>query len=159
MKAIFYLFLIFTTICNSQELKETRRFYKITIFQWTKDSLGIDNKRLVVIDENGDVTYNKQKNYAKFDVAILESFFSQFIQKENIIKNVANDDPPSVASIPNNGEKNIYISIIETKDFIVEKDYVNPSQYNWRAINFADLTNIFHDLHQTEMITLKKMLE
>lgn len=144
MKKIILLFLVLLSSYSFSQDKESHdsQLYNITIFKWSKDLNGKDLYKVINIDENGNLFLDK-KQILKVDMNSLSKGFNEFIKQENIIKEEANDNPPSAAQIPEKGEQSININIITLADYMKEKDldFYNKSTYSWSKIYSIDEIN------------------
>lgn len=161
-KALF-LFTCLILLCAFKPLQNTdddKQLYKVIIFKWVKSEKGEDQKKVIIINQDGSITINNKIIDKKINVKSFTKGINKFIIKENLVKEPANNDPPRMASIPKNGEQFISITIIKFKDFVNEKDFANISQYSFRKIkNSSDESiTIYKYLPSDDIIFLKKYL-
>jgi len=126
MRLNFLVFLLSSFfLINGQNLKKDESdTFLVTIFKWEKDLDGKDTKKVIKIDAEGNIEYNRVKNYAKLNASSFNNGCIKFIETEKLIKIEDNDDPTPASPIPQNEEQIINITIIQIKDLI--KD-----EYSW----------------------------
>ena len=139
---------------------DDNQLYKVIIFKWVKNEKGEEEKKVVIINQDGNISINNKISDKKINVKSFTKGINKFITKEKLVKEPANNDPPRMASIPKNGEQFISITIIKLKDFVNEKDFANISQYSFRKIKKSsdESISIYKYLPSDDLIFLKKIL-
>lgn len=155
-----FAFLIVLSSFKSFQKNDDDKLYKVIIFKWSKDEKGKEEKKVIVIDQDGKITINNNISHKKINLVTFTEGINNFIKKEKLVKEEANNDPPRVAANPNNGQKSINITIIKLKDFNNEKDFENNSEYSWSKIKKSSDVNIelYKYLQSDDLASLKKIL-
>lgn len=134
--------------------------YKVIIFKWVKNEKGEEQKKAVVIDQDGKIIINNVISDKKVNLKAFTKGVNKFIKVEKLIKEEANNDPPRGATIPKKNEQSINITIIKLKDFNNEKDFANNSQYSYRKVKISSDTNIdlYKYMQSNDILLLKKTM-
>lgn len=157
---LFTYLIIFSSFKPIQQ-SDDNQLYKVIIFKWVKNEKGEEQKKVVVIDQEGKIVINNQNSVDKINVKTFTKAINQFIRIEKIEKENANNDPPKAAIIPKNGEQYISVTIIKLKDFLNEKGFSNNSKYSLKTLKKSSDINIkiYKYLQSDDLKTLKKILD
>ena len=131
------------------------------LFKWSK----IDNqdvRKAIIIDSTGTIFLNNQITSQKINLNTFTKSINDYVSKEKMEKNDANNDPPKRASIPNNNEQNIFVAVFFLNDFHKDKDFRNKTNYMWRKTGLKiDEANyaIYNFLNKSDLETIKKAFD
>lgn len=128
----------FKPIQNTDE----EQIYKITIFIWSKNEKGEEQKKVIMINQDGTLIFNSKIVKDKVNMKGFTISINKFIKEEKLIKEPAFNGLPKVATAPNNGERSVSISIITLKDFNYEKEFDYNSRFIFRKITKSSDENI-----------------
>lgn len=138
------------------QIAEDDQIYKVTIFKWSKNEKGEEKQKVIVINQDGNITIDKKLNNNKVNIKSFSIGINKFIQSQKLIKEKANNEPPKMDIMPNNGEQFISITIVKLKDYKNEMDYANPSQYEYRQIKKSSEKNILYKYMQSDDLNVLK---
>lgn len=160
---ILFLFTCLIVLSSFKPLQKSdnNQLYKVIIFKWVKNENGEEQKKVIVIDQEGKIFVNNQNSVDKINIKTFTKAINQFIRIEKIEKESANNEPPKAAIIPKNGEQYISVTIIKLKDFINEKGFSNNSKYSLKTLKKSSDENIdlYKYLKSDDLKVLKKVIQ
>jgi hypothetical protein len=124
-----YIFTIASLLflCHTVQAQQTVEdgIHSIMIFEY-------DGFKSVLIKQHGETPFGETINVKKLNKKI-----APFLADYGYSKEAANNDPPAQPMEPTKGLKNVYITILLEKDFVADKDYMNPTVYSKSYLNVA----------------------
>ncbi|CAM4085801.1 hypothetical protein FLBR109950_15605 [Flavobacterium branchiophilum] len=157
---LFTCLIIFSSFKPLQQ-SDDNQLYKVIIFKWVKNEKGEEQKKVVIIDQDGSLIVNGQNIKSKVDINAFAKAINKFIKVEKLVKEPAYNGPPTVATPPNNGEQSISISVTKLNDFNVEKEFDYNSRYFSKKIKKSSDGNIdiYKYLQSDDLKVLKKVIQ
>lgn len=160
---LFNCLIVLSSFKPTQQINDSQLLYKVSIFKWAKNEKGEEQMKVVAINQNGKITLNGKPVNEKLHILNYTLAVNKFIKGEKLVKDIANDEPPKVVTVPKNGEQSISMAIIMLKDFNDEKDknYANNSQYVYSKIKKSSDQNfeLYKYLQSDDLEVLKKILK
>lgn len=140
---------------------EDDQFYKVIIFKWSKTEKGEEQKKIVIINQDGSLIVNGQTIKSKVDIKGFAKAINKFIKEEKLVKEPAYNGLPKVATPPNIGEQSISISVTKLNDFNAEKEFDYNSRYFSKKIKKSSDGNIaiYKYLQSDDLKVLTKAIE
>ena len=126
-RIILFLLLTTSTIHSQNE----KKIYSVAIFKWLKNE-NVELKQFVEIDSTGDVFLSNKKTGKKVNLKSFTKGVNKFITDKCVEKVAGSDDPPRMASVPKNGEQNVYITVTFLEDFHKESQLATVTNYHCR---------------------------
>jgi hypothetical protein len=153
------LFLLLTT--STIHSQKQRKIYTVTIFKWLKNE-NVELKQFIKVDSTGNVFLSNKSTGKKVNLKSFTKSINEFITDKSVVKVAGSDDPPSVASVPKNGEQNVYITVTFLDDFHKETQLATITSYKCRKekLNVAEKDYVIYSyLEKKDSNILKTILE
>lgn len=138
---ILFLFICLSSFISIYQIDDNQ-FYSVVIFKVTKDSLGNQQKKIILVNQEGEIIINNKMTNFKVNLNDFTKGINEFIEREKLPKESAYNGLPKVISIPSTGQTYICITIIKMQDFINEKEFDNNSKYISRKVTKSPDENI-----------------
>ncbi|WP_296684154.1 hypothetical protein [Flavobacterium sp.] len=156
---LFTCLIVLSSFKPIQQIDDTQ-LYKVIIFKLVKNEKGEEKQKVVLINQNGNIIIDNKLINNKVDIKSFNQEINNFIKSQKLIKEKANNEPPKMDIIPNDGEQFISIIIVKLEDYKKEMDYANPSQYIYRQIKKSSEKNILYKyLKSDDLNVLKNKLD
>jgi len=155
MKYFLYVAFYALTFCSNP----IPHYKSITILEWIKDIDGKDTINLIEFDENGNILFNEIKE-GSINIESLTEDFDKLIEESKAKKINASNSAPAQAKPPKNGQKRLYITFVEIKDFDAEKEFFNKSSTVYtEIIPIQDDYNFYKILNENNLEIIKQLLK
>ncbi|KGO91996.1 hypothetical protein [Flavobacterium subsaxonicum] len=140
-KILIFFIVLFPFQCGKTPEIKTGEIYQCVIFQWSKNFEGNDTRKVIAIDKEGRVIC-ENKVVAKLNKYSLAKSFSNLIEREKLVKIEADNNPPPMSTIPENGKKVVSVNLTNVNDIANEEKFANKSHYLWKKVydvSFRDI--------------------
>jgi hypothetical protein len=137
-----------------------RPLYQVIIFKRVNDNNKIINT-VIRIDSAGNIYKQYVKTQNSLDRNLFAKHVNEYINKENIEKYEADNNPPREAPTPQLNKQATIITVWFQDDIDKEKTFSNKTNYSWgKTLNKNDSDYLlFKYLSKSEKDVLKKLLE
>ena len=152
--------LILTSYLHVAAQKANRPLHEIIFFRMVNNQNTV-TQQLVRIGADGNVYDGNRKLVASFDIKQTAKEVNDYIMKEKIEKDEANNNPPPEAMTPELNQQSIHITVWFKDDVDKEKEFMNKTNYHWGRLQEKDKTNypIYKYLSEKEASVLKELLK
>ena len=162
MKLKHFSFILFLLLATSTiHSQKQKKIYSVTIFKWLKND-NVELKQFIKIDSTGNVFLSNKSTGKKVNLKSFTKSINEFIADKNVEKVAGSDDPPRVASIPKNGEQNVYITVTLLDDFHSETELATITNYAYRQKGLKTTETeyaLYNYLEKKDANVLKTLLE
>lgn len=161
MKLNHSIFLFLLLSISSVYAQKQNSIYTVAIFKWTKSG-NEEIQKFILVDSVGNIFLNNKKTGKKVNLKSFTKSINEFIKDKKVVKDLGSDNPPRVATPPNNDEQNIYFTVKFLDDYYKEKNLGTMTNYSNRneKLKLSDRDYIFYKyLDKKDLSVLRTLIE